>query len=70
MTKAQYLVHVQVETALFNAKIAGMVAQNDIAKAINTNPPYTEEHFSALTIEFEHRFGWNGFLTGLEHAYE
>ena len=63
MTHEQAAAFVNAQTALLNARIAGMTAENMQRAAIGNSMAYDEEYFVTVAREFEAVLGHNAAIT-------
>ena len=63
MTHEQAVAFVNAQTALLNARIAGMTAENMQRAALGNSMAYDEEYFVAVAREFESVLGHNAAIT-------
>jgi len=63
MTKEQRVAFTNAQTAIFNCRVAGMVAENQARMRHDQSPAYTEASFAELEKEFEGVLGHNALLT-------
>lgn len=63
MTHEQAAAFINAQTALLNARIAGMTAENMQRAAVGNSMAYDEEYFASVVREFEGVLGFNAVIT-------
>ena len=69
MTPSQSAAFLNAQTAIFNCRLQGMLAENKQREITGDSPAYTEEAFSQLEKDFPD-LSYNGSVSILQQALE